>query len=290
MLIVGATALGAGGLRSVAATLLVLGVSLPSLNLQECWRRVGFMRSRARASTANDCVFLVLQVAAIVAFWRVGRLSPALGVAAWGIGATTGAALGFLQFSCQPSTPAYGVEVIKKTWAIGSWLAGDFAVKYIVRQGYIFIIAAVAGTSAVGGLLAMQTLTGPTNVVAFGMAAGALARGANAMRADGLPHMIATTRAYGCVAALTVAAYCGTYVVLARPLILHTYGAAYFPFLVLVTPIAVQNVVTALDIVPETRLRILKRTKLLFWVRIVAIPLALGAAWQLFRCITGFRA
>jgi O-antigen/teichoic acid export membrane protein len=269
------------GQATAAATLACLALFLPFLLLQEFWRRVGFMRGRAGASCVNDLTFLVVQVAALGGLWASQGLSAPTSVASWGAGALIAATVGFRQFGAGVGAIGPGVRCVRGAGHIGGWLALDFFAKYGLRQGYIYVVALVAGVPAVGALQAAQNLTGPTNVMYFGASAAALAEGATQARARGRSAMERSTRRYAIGAAAVVGVYCLAVGAAGSHLLGRVYGESYSHYGILVPFAALQAFIVAFDLLPGTRLRILRRTRQLFTARIAAVPIALVFAYVL---------
>ena len=93
-----AVAAGLGFTSTAAQTVLVLGVFLPSLVLQQLWRVVGFQRGRPLASVVNDSVFLIVQLATLALAFGAHDFDERLAAGCWGAGALAAALLGFWQF------------------------------------------------------------------------------------------------------------------------------------------------------------------------------------------------
>jgi O-antigen/teichoic acid export membrane protein len=263
-------------------TLLVLAVFLPALVLQQLWRSVGFQRGRPLASTANDAVFLAVQVAALAAAFGSGRFSAPVAAACWGLGALAATLFGFHQFAGAVAPVSRGIATLHRGRAISDWLVLDFFVNRAgLRQAALFVIAAAAGTQYVGALQAQLNLMGPTNILAFGAASAALARGGAVMRAGDEHAMAHVTRVHGLGLAAAVSAYGLVFAATSGWLIPAIYGAAYRPYVQLAPFVALATVVYSLDLIPTVRLRILRRTRAMFLARAGFAPVCLALAWAL---------
>ena len=150
-----------------------------------------------------------------------------------------------------------------------------------LRQAALFVMAAVAGTYAIGALQASINLMGPTNILTFGAASAALVRGSAEMRAGDPHEMARTTRIHGLALAAVVGLYGAAYGASAWWLIPAIYGASYRSYILLAPAVALQTLIYALDLVPTTRLRILRSTRLMFSTRAIFAPVALLAVWAL---------
>lgn len=271
-----------GPLSVAGGTLLVLAAFLPSLVLQQLWRSVGFQRGRPLASTANDAVFLAVQLCGLGAAFATGRFSAPVAAACWGVGSLAATLLGFRQFGGGVAPVRRGVATLRRGRIISDWLVLDFFVNRAgLRQAAFLVIAAAVGTRFVGALQAELNLMGPTNILAFGAASAALARGGNVMRAGDEPGMARVTRVHGLGLAAAVGFYGLMFGASSEWLVPAIYGDAYRPYVQLAPFVAAATVIYALDLVPTVRLRILRRTRTLFAARAGFAPLCLVLAWAL---------
>jgi O-antigen/teichoic acid export membrane protein len=174
------------------------------------------------------------------------------------------------------------MQTLRRGRAISDWLVLDFFVNRAgLRQAALFVIAAAAGTRFVGALQAELNLMGPTNILAFGAASAALARGGTAMRAGDEPGMAHVTRVHGIGLTGAVSAYALAFAVLSPWLVPAIYGSAYRPYVRLAPFVALATVIYTLDLIPTVRLRIVRRTRALFAARAGFAPLCLVLAWAL---------
>jgi O-antigen/teichoic acid export membrane protein len=271
-----------GPLSVAGGTLLVLAAFLPSLVLQQLWRSVGFQRGRPLASTANDAVFLAVQLCGLGAAFATGRFSAPVAAACWGVGSLAATLLGFRQFGGGVAPVRRGLATLRRGRIISDWLVLDFFVNRAgLRQAAFLVIAAAVGTRFVGALQAELNLMGPTNILAFGAASAALARGGNVMRAGDEPGMARVTRVHGLGLAAAVGFYGLMFGASSEWLVPAIYGDAYRPYVQLAPFVAAATVIYALDLVPTVRLRILRRTRTLFAARAGFAPLCLVLAWAL---------
>jgi O-antigen/teichoic acid export membrane protein len=271
---------GLGFTSDPAQTVLVLGIFLPSLVLQQLWRMIGFQRGRALASVVNDSVFLLVQLVALGLAFGTGRFSEQAAAGCWGLGALAAALLGFWQFRAGVGPLRRAFQVLHKGRAISDWLVLDFFVNRAgLKQVAMFVIAAVAGTQAIGALQAVQNLMGPTNILLLGATSAALVRGGAEMRAGDEQGMLRTTRIHGLVLAVAVGLYCVAVSASAYWLIPAVYGHGYKAYVAVTPLVALQTLIYTLDVIPTTRLRIIRGTRLLFSTKVWLAPVCLVLVW-----------
>jgi len=168
----------AAGVLCVAAGLLLadpvgpafvaLGVGLPGLALQDSWRFAFFAHGRGSSAFANDLIWTVLLVLALVVLDSRGDGSAASCLLTFGGTATLAALLGAVQSSVLP----------RPTRAVG-WLRAhhQLSVRYLAENVSIsgasqlrsFVLGAVAGLAAVGYVRASEIMMGPFFVVLMGI-------------------------------------------------------------------------------------------------------------------------
>jgi O-antigen/teichoic acid export membrane protein len=155
------------------AALLALGISLPGLLVQDCWRYAFFAAGRPRAAAANDVVWAVVQFAVIGALLATGYNSVFLLTLAWGGAALVAAAVGSRQLRVLPA-PGAAMRWFRATRELNVRLGLDYIVNMGAVNLSIYLVGAIAGLIAVGAIRAAQILLGPLQLLFFGLSAFAL--------------------------------------------------------------------------------------------------------------------
>lgn len=150
-----------------SGALIAMGVLTPGLLAQDTMRYVSFAQGRPGSAVINDGFWLVSQMAVLVALVRLDSFGPARLVFGWGL---AGIAAGLLQMRIDRVVPAIGGGF--------RWIRRnkDLSVRYLLDmisgQGASllgsYVLAGVAGVSAVGSIRGAQTLFGPVNIVILG--------------------------------------------------------------------------------------------------------------------------
>jgi O-antigen/teichoic acid export membrane protein len=153
---------------AAGASLVPLGLFLPGLLLQDCWRFAFFASGRGGLAFANDLGWATTLVVMLAGITRSGHTSPWLFMGAWGMSATLAAALGCLQ-----------AAVVPRVRQARGWLRQhkDLSSRYLAEnlstaagnQLRVYGIGAVAGLAAVGALKAADLVLGPVFVLVTGM-------------------------------------------------------------------------------------------------------------------------
>ena len=150
------------------AALIVLGVFLPVVLLQDTWRAIFVVRMTPRDAFVNDCVWTVLQIALIAFLIHDAQSSPQWYLAAWGVTAVPAAALGVRQARLRPRITGTARFVMTHR-GLSSSLFGQWVALLGCAQIAFVLIGALGGYSAVGAVRASQVLLGPLNILAFGL-------------------------------------------------------------------------------------------------------------------------
>lgn len=186
------TALGAGCLVAgtalggrVGTAFACLGLVLPGLLLQDAWRFAFFAAGTGRKAFANDLVWGVALVPAMVVAARVG--SVAAFVLAWGASAALAAGFGCLQSGVRP-----GVLGVR------AWLREhrDLGARYLVEnvsnsgasQLRAYGLGALVGVGAVGVIRGAELLLGPFLALLMGLSLVTVAEAARVLRRT--PHRL----------------------------------------------------------------------------------------------------
>jgi O-antigen/teichoic acid export membrane protein len=166
----GAATAGVGVLLGgiTGAALIVLGLGLPALLLQECWRYVFFSARRGAAAFLNDLVWALALTLAFAWVLLVGADDVAVLVAAWIAGAVAGALLGLAQSRLTPD-----VRRVPTWWREHSDLGIPLTVEALLLSGSRVVVLAgmglVASLAAVGAVRAAMVLVGALRVVNVGV-------------------------------------------------------------------------------------------------------------------------
>lgn len=235
----GLIALGAGA--HIGVMLLAISPWFLPLLVQDYWRGIAYQRRRPGLALVNDLTFAAVQGAAIVGFYLIGWRSGGHMIAAWGLGATAGAALGSRWFPARAGLKD-GWRLLVRLWPRARWLLADFVTSLAVQQGYLVFAALLLSEVDYGGFRAGVSLMGPT-IVIF-LAAGniglpeAVRRAASPDREDLRRYALRLSFWTSCCVAL----YGLGLVITARYLLRVLYGDEFVRFAPLTVLIALQYV------------------------------------------------
>lgn len=179
----------AGGLAAggdVGTAFLCLGAVLPGLLLQDAWRFAFFAAGTGRKAFANDVVWGVVCIPALVLAARAGSVAGF--VLAWGGSAAVAAGYGCLQSGIRP-----------RPSRARAWLRGhrDLGYRYLVEnvgvsgaaQLRTYGLGAIVGVGAVGVVRGAELLLGPFLAVLMGLSLVTVAEAARVLRQ--VPHRLA---------------------------------------------------------------------------------------------------
>lgn len=226
----------------LGATMIALAPWFVPLLIQDYWRAMAFQRRRPALALANDVVFAVVQVSAILLFAAIGWRTTGYMFAAWGTGATAGALLGFTWF------PAVGgwrdaLELLRRLWPLSRWLGADFVTAFGSQQAYVAFAAVVLGNVEYGGFRAAATLVGPTTVILLAAGNIGLPEASRRADADDVTPLRLFARRLTATTVCCVGAYGLALAFAARPLLRVLYGEEFTRFAPLAVLAAVQYVV-----------------------------------------------
>jgi O-antigen/teichoic acid export membrane protein len=164
---VAAVAAGARWGGPAGASLVAMGVFFPVLLLQDAWRFAFFATGRGRSAAANDAIWAVTMGLGLLVLTWWGRASTSGFALVWGASGTVAGLVGMAQ-----------VRMVIRPSGARAWLAAHrdlasrFSAQFVVQTGSgqaaLYLIAALAGLAAVGGIRAAQVLLGPLNVLFMG--------------------------------------------------------------------------------------------------------------------------
>lgn len=151
--------------QAAGHALLALGVVFPALLVQDAWRYVFFAEGRPAAAAANDAVWAVLQLGAVIALVAVGMSAVGPLVLVWGGSALAAAALGIRQARVLPR-PDRALTWARTHRRTTGFMVAEFATVQGAQQGALLLIAGIASLEAIGSLRGVQVLLGPTTILA----------------------------------------------------------------------------------------------------------------------------
>lgn len=184
-LIVSSAGVAVGGPTGEA--LMVTGVLLPALLLQDTWRFALFTVGRPARAAVNDLAWLGAQVTLIVLVLRMVGTSVTLLTAAWASGAVVAAALGVRQTAVSPAI-GQALGYLRRHLALGWRFAGENVVGNGSFQLTMLAIGTTVGVAGVGALRGAAVLFGPLQVAIFALATGGIAEGSRLL--ERLPHRV----------------------------------------------------------------------------------------------------
>jgi O-antigen/teichoic acid export membrane protein len=153
---------------AIGSALVTLGLVLPGLLVQDQWRQVFFAQGRPAAAAANDGVWAVVQVVGVALLLgrHVALAGPML--LAWGAAAAVAALIGVAQAGFWP-VPSQALDWVREHRDLGGYLALEYVTVQGALNASLLIIGAVGAVELVGALRGVQTLLGPTTILAMGL-------------------------------------------------------------------------------------------------------------------------
>jgi len=147
--------------------LVVLGLTLPGLLLQECWRYAFLARGKGFSAFINDLVWAVALFPALIALQ--GRQPSVTSLMlAWGGAANIAALVGVRQAQVVP-TPRYVRNWLREQRDLFPKFVGEFGVDAGASQLIASGLAAIAGLAVLGVFRAGYILFGPIQVLVMGV-------------------------------------------------------------------------------------------------------------------------
>ncbi|GAB3531982.1 membrane protein [Arthrobacter tecti] len=264
-----------------ADLLLVLGLILPGLLLQDSFRLMFFTIAEGRKAFANDLVWALLTIPGFLFLLAAGSNDVAAFMLVWGLAGTVAGLVGILQCRQWPK-PHQSVR----------WLAHNRSLwpRYICegiaingsQQMTMFIIGIFAGLAGVGQLKLVMVLLGPVNVLVQGLGAISVAECGRAL----VQGRGALTRMALRVSAIIASGAAGWgLVVLFSPDAwgVALVGAGWMTAAVLVLPAVLVQVFNGLSTGAVAALRAMGAARRSMWTRIgtssqVVVAVTCGAA------------
>ena len=167
--------------------LMVTGLLLPALVLQDTWRYALFTLGHPERAAGNDLVWLGAQTALILLVLGLSGDSVPLLTAAWAGGAVVAAAVGLRQAAAVPAV-GQARTYLRQHLALGWRFAGEVVLGNGIFQLTMLLIGATLGVAGIGALRGGAVLFGPLNVALFAISTGGIAEGSRLLTRA--PHRV----------------------------------------------------------------------------------------------------
>lgn len=266
---------------SLGDTLVVLGVVLPLLLVQDTWRFICFASGSPRAAALNDGTWLVVGLLLIGGLAYADGVSSASMVLAWGLAGSVAAGVACLQARAWPRVKE-GFAWAKSQRKISLPLLLEYGIAGGASQLALVIIGIVCGLVALGHIRLALALLGPAYVLFQGVSVFAVpelvrlrARGAVFRRASLLLQLALLSAAAVLMGILLSAPDIGRLAI----------GPAWPAVQRLILPLGVFVAAEGAMIGARAGLRASARVNASLLVRATTAPVAillvfLGATWQ----------
>jgi O-antigen/teichoic acid export membrane protein len=169
----------AGGVLGRA--LLVLGLLLPGLLLQDAWRFAFFARSDGFRAFLNDLIWALVMAPGLALILVLDLDSVGWVMGVWGGAAALAAVAGIAQTGVRPAPGKAKVWLIEQKDLAPRYL-GEFAALSGTNALVTFGVGAIAGLAAAGALRGADILLGPVAVLHLGINLVAVPEGVRALR------------------------------------------------------------------------------------------------------------
>lgn len=161
-------AVGAGGGPGTLPVLAAMAIGMPGLLTQDSYRYVLLAAGRARAATANDALWFLVQAGGVAALFAAHRATATTLALAFGGSATVAAVVAATQTGVAP-VPTAGLRWARRHRDLCVPFFFEMVAVTGMVQVALLAIAATSGAPAIGALRAAMLLLGPLTVVFVGV-------------------------------------------------------------------------------------------------------------------------
>lgn len=155
------------------ASLIVIGLLMPGLLLQDLWRLAFIAEGQPQRAVTIDAIWAVGQLAAVVAIWGTGHATASTLLLAWGLMALVSGLVGGRLFGGGPRLRSALPWMVQQRDLLKYYLASFLSVLG-ANQLAILLIAGLGSAVIVGSLRAAQVVLGPLNLIGYALGAFAM--------------------------------------------------------------------------------------------------------------------
>jgi len=253
--------------------LVVLGIFLPALLLQDSWRFAFFAHAKGHHAFINDVVWALALLPLMTVLSLSGVNEPAVFIAGWGGTAVIASAVGVGQARVMPKL-SRAIGWWKGHRELSDWFVGDFAATRGAAQLANFWIAAFLGLEAVGALRAGTVLMGPVNTVLMGLVLVAVPEGAR-MLLSGPSRLQRTMLLVSGSLTLLAVAWGAALLLLPDAVGTELLGQTWEPTQAIIVPLSLRVALAAPAVGPTSGLRALSAGRETFRARLYVSALGL---------------
>jgi O-antigen/teichoic acid export membrane protein len=150
---------------ALGSVLLIVGLALPFLLLQDVWRFAFFAAGRGAGALLNDAVWATAMLSGI-ALLAVLRASSVISLTmVWAVAGCVAAAVGTWQLRIWPSRPSGAFGWLHQQRDLAPRFFAEFAISVGASNLTFFLIGALTGLATLGQVRAGQIALGPLNIL-----------------------------------------------------------------------------------------------------------------------------
>jgi O-antigen/teichoic acid export membrane protein len=254
---------------------IALGLTLPGLLLQDCWRYAFFARGRGFSAFANDVVWALVLLPVFIVLLRTNQASVTwLALVGWGGAATVAALFGIGQSGVAPAPQRFLNWVREEAGLIPRFL-GEFVAVGGGWQVVLYAVGAVAGLAALGSLQAGLLAFGPLHVLSMGLGAIAIPEVVRALQ-HSATRLLWTSRLFSLAVAGTGLVWGAVVLALPSAVGVAFLGAAWQSARLLAVPVMALWVASGVVVGAAAGLRALVAVRQSLRTRLAGSLLAVG--------------
>jgi O-antigen/teichoic acid export membrane protein len=259
----------------VAPLLLALPPAICASQVQEFARRVLYTERRIAAAFVVDLLAYGGQALAIVVLLQLRMLTAAHALYALAATFALGAALGCWKIRRSLEGAVDG-SVLRENWNFGKWLAGgEILSNWLSTELFVCLSAVALGTGAAGILRAVNTIFGPTRVIAYVANTMLPIRLSRTLADKGHSELHRQFNTACLVVVPVIGGYCLTAALLAGPVLWLLYGDKYVDAAPVLRLYAIFIFVTYAGVVLSTVLKAKQLTFGLFMSQLITCLVAI---------------
>lgn len=196
----------------------------------------------------------------------------------WGLGGLAGALTGFAQARLLPAGIPAACRWGRDAWRFGRWLAAHEVVYQAGAQANVFVLAALLGPAALGGLRAVQTVFAPLSLLSPALALPGLPLVTRELSVSWARGRTLAFKLGALLVTLTLA-YMVVLGAVRTTVLSGLFGNAFVQYAAVVIPVGVQQLFSAFGEGLVVLLQAAGRGRALFWTRALSVPFGLLAIW-----------
>ena len=253
-----------------------VGIAMPFALLQDAWRFIHFSQRRPRRALANDSVWTLTTILALILIALFSRLNAVYAIFAWAGGALIACFFGYFQTKLMPAT-SKAIRWVCENKDLSPYYVGEALLGGGSLQASLYLVGIIGGLNAAGAVKGGQTLVGPFTTLVVGVYAFSLPWFVSQV-AKSKKSLIRPSLVLSVIISVLALLWGSLLPLIPDSIGVHLLGATWSTTRPLIVPATCWTIALSMAIGPQSALRARSKVRQSVLIRFIAAPVLIAAA------------